>query len=161
MSKVIPSILKSINKTTVAAGLAMSLFAGTAAIADEPTGQSTVQQRAETAMMQGKDYAAAWAEATRALGPVSSPELASRIMRSESQMNQGKDYVAARDEANQPQGEVYAPEQVAKAQRAKDEMNQGKDYVAAWSASDQAQPSTVSASRTGGATMAGQARTRK
>lgn len=114
-------------------------------------------------MMQGKDYASAWAEATRALGPSSSRELAARIIRSESQMNQGLDYVAARDVASQPGADLYsAPEQVAKAQRAKDEMNQGKDYVAARDAADRVQPSTiVSAKRTGGATLAGQARSEK
>jgi hypothetical protein len=160
MSKVIPSILKQISKTTFAASLAVGLFAGAAA-AEQPT----VQQRAEAAMMQGKDYASAWAEASRSLGPSSSRELAARIGRSESQMNQGLDYVAARDAASQAGSDLYsAPEQVAKAQRAEDEMNQGKDYVAAWDASDRAaEPKAViSAKRTGGApTLAGQARAEK
>jgi hypothetical protein len=147
MSNVIPSILKQISKTTAAAGLAVSLLTGGVAVASEPT----VQERAEAAMMQGKDYSAAWADATRALGPSSSKELAGRIIRSESQMNEGKDYVAARDVPSN----VYAPDQVAKAQRVEDAMNQGKDYVAAWAASATEQPVTVSASRTGGTTMAG------
>jgi len=159
MSKVIPSILKQISKTTFAAGLAFGLFAGAAA-ADE----LTVQQRAEAAMMEGKDYAAAWAEASRSLGPSSSPELAARIIRSESsQMTQGLDYVAARDVASQRGSDFYsAPEQVAKAERAEDAMNQGKDYVAAWAASDKDQPkAVVSVKRTGAPTLAGQARSEK
>jgi len=151
MSNVIPSILKQISKTTAAAALAVSLFTGATAVASEPT----VQERADAAMMQGKDYSAAWAEATRALGPSSSKELAARIIRSESQMNEGKDYVAARDAAGVSTSDVYAPDQIAKAQRVEDAMNQGKDYVAAWAASATEQPVTVSASRTGGATMAG------
>jgi len=161
MSKVIPSILKQISKTTFAASLAVGLLAGTgAATAAEPT----VQQRAEAAMMQGKDYVSAWAEATRSLGPSSSRELAARIIRSESQMNQGLDYVAAHDVASQAGRDLYsAPDQVAKAQRAEDEMNEGKDYVAARDASDKSEPKAViSAKRTGGATnLAGQARADK
>ena len=157
MRTAIPSIIKQISKTTIAAGLALSLFGGAAAVAGEPT----AQQRAEAAMMQGKDYAAAWADASRAEGPTSSPDLAARIIRSEKLMNEGKDYVAARDAISQPESQVFAPEQIAKAQRAEEAMSQGKDYVAAWQASDKEQPATISASRAGGATMAGRARTKE
>jgi capsule polysaccharide export protein KpsE/RkpR len=156
MSKAISSILKQISKTTFAAGLAFGLLAGAhVAAADE----ATVQQRAEAAMMQGKDYASAGAEATRSFGPSSSRELATRITRSESQMNQGLDYVAARDAASRAGSEVQAaPEQVAKAQRAEDEMNEGKDYVAARDANDRSQPRAVVSAKP---TLVGQARAAK
>jgi len=155
MSNAISSILSKISKTTIAAGLAMSLFAGSAAVAGEPT---TVQQRAEAAMMQGKDYAAAWAEATRALGPLSSPELAARIIKSESEMNQGKDYVAA---VSQAPNDVFSTALVERAQRVEEELNQGKDYVAARGAEGGAQAATVNVSTTGGAGLIGRARAKQ
>ena len=153
MSRTLSSIVRNIAISTLAAGLAVTVLGG-AASADEPT----VQQRAEAEMNQGKDYAAAWADATRAAEPAYSPELVAQASRGEDALAQGKDYVTAWGDASASIPTDFSPQQIARAEKVDEEMGEGKDYVAAWEAADEAQPTTVEVSRlsTGSAVTATQ-----
>jgi hypothetical protein len=122
------NILKIITNTSVAVCVgAMSLFGGVAHA-------ETFQQRVQAELNSGKDYAAAWAAASRATGPLYAPDLAADAKKAQAALNQGKDYVAAWDAGSRRTEPVFSTEQVAKAQKAKVKMNEGKDYSAAWEA---------------------------
>ena len=122
------NILKIITNTSFAVGLgAMSVFGGVAHA-------DTFQQRVQTELNSGKDYAAAWAAASRVTGPLYAPDLAADAKKAQAALNQGKDYAAAWDAGSRRTEPVFSTEQVAKAQKAKVEMNEGKDYSAAWEA---------------------------
>ena len=142
MRNVIPNIAKSIANISVAAGLgAMTLFGGVAHA-------TTVQQRAEAELNNGKDYTAAWQAATRAISPAYAPDLAANAKKAADALNAGKDYVAAWESEKNATDTVGSPEQIAKAKQVEDGLNAGKDYVAAHEATAGTQPARVVATGT-------------
>ena len=141
------NILKFITNTSVAVGLgAVTLFGGIARA-------DTYSERVQAELNRGKDYSAAFAEASRATGPLYASKLTPDASKALSAMNGGQDYSAAWEAASRATQTVFSPEQVAKAQKAEEEMNEGVDYAAAWEDTSNEQPAArvQEASRGGGA----------
>ena len=91
-------------------------------------GEPTMQQRAEAEMSQGKDYADAWAIASRAEEPTWSAELAVWAARAEEALREGEDYIDAWQQVGSPPA---TPEELAKVRGAEQQINAGIDPIEA------------------------------
>ena len=141
------NILKIITNTSVAVGLgALSLFGGIAHA-------DTYSQRVQAELNRGKDYSAAFAAASVAVGPLYASEQTAYVGKALAAMNDGQDYSAAWAAAYGATQTDFSPEQIAKAKQAEDAINDGVDYAAAWEDTSIEQPvvRVQDASKGGGA----------